>query len=49
MEEQREFSYETPVVRDYGDLLELTAAGGDCNAEDGSDKTHHHHTAPCSP
>jgi hypothetical protein len=49
MAEEYKQDYETPVVKDYGDLLELTAAGGDCFTEDSADKTHHHHTQPCGP
>ena len=41
--------YEPPVVRDYGDLVELTAASGFAGPEDGGIKLSIHHTAPASP
>jgi hypothetical protein len=33
--------YEAPVVVDYGSLVELTAANGQSDAEDGLSKTLH--------
>lgn len=48
MNETRE-SYESPIVRDYGDLVELTAASGFAGPEDGGSKLSIHHTAPASP
>lgn len=42
--------YEPPVVRDYGDLVELTAASGFIGPEDGGFKLAiHHTTTPASP
>lgn len=44
--------YEAPVVVDYGDLLELTAATGLFGTEDGGTKilpTHHNTTPPLIP
>jgi hypothetical protein len=40
--------YEAPVVVDYGDLLELTAAVGLFGTEDGGTKIlpNHHNTSP---
>jgi hypothetical protein len=32
-------AYETPVVKDYGDLVELTSASGVVGTEDGIGKT----------
>lgn len=48
MSEMRE-TYELPIVRDYGDLVELTAASGFSGPEDGGNKLSIHHTAPASP
>lgn len=31
-------SYEEPEIRDYGDLLEITAAAGQVGSEDGAGK-----------
>jgi hypothetical protein len=31
-------SYESPEIRDYGDLLEITAASGILGSEDGAGK-----------
>lgn len=31
--------YEVPEVRDYGDLLDITAAAGSLGTEDGAGKT----------
>ena len=31
-------AYEAPQIRDYGDLLELTAAAGTLGSEDGAGK-----------
>lgn len=42
-------AYEAPVVLDYGDLVELTAASGFAGPEDGGNKLAIHHTAPASP
>jgi hypothetical protein len=39
-EEGAAMTYETPTVRDYGDLLELTAATGSGSTEDGTNKFH---------
>jgi hypothetical protein len=41
--------YEKPQVNDYGDLLELTAAQGFVNAEDGGSKLLIHHLDPINP
>lgn len=41
--------YETPVVYDYGDLVELTAASSFTGPEDGANKLAIHHTAPAAP
>jgi hypothetical protein len=49
MDEQATQPYELPVVEDYGDLLELTAASGFTGPEDGGNKLSIHHTAPSSP
>ncbi len=38
-------AYEVPTVRDYGDLVELTAASGFSGPEDGGHKLSIHHTA----
>ena len=32
-------SYEQPQIRDYGDLLDITAATGSVGGEDGAGKT----------
>ncbi len=42
--------YERPaVVRDYGDLREITASTAQCGVEDGAAKTAaQHHTQPCA-
>ncbi|MGH2951270.1 MAG: lasso RiPP family leader peptide-containing protein [Solirubrobacterales bacterium] len=45
MEHQSE-QYEAPTVRDYGDLVELTAATGFTGPEDGGSKLLIHHSAP---
>ena len=39
--------YETPVVRDYGDLQTLTESTGYCGPEDGGNKlAAPHHSGP---
>jgi hypothetical protein len=38
-------AYETPVVRDYGDLVELTRASGFVCQEDGGSKLTIHHVS----
>ncbi len=48
MSDTRE-TYELPVIEDYGDLVELTAASGFSGPEDGGSKLAIHHTAPASP
>ena len=42
-------TYELPVIEDYGDLVELTAASGLTGTEDGGSKLLIHHTAPSGP
>ena len=42
-------TYETPVVEDYGDLLELTASTGFTGPEDGGSKLAVHHVTPSTP
>lgn len=42
-------AYEAPTVKDYGDLVEITAASGFGGPEDGGAKLAIHHTAPASP
>jgi hypothetical protein len=48
MREERDMgTFEKPTIRDYGTLVELTAAVEGCNAEDsGSKSTRQHHTDP---
>jgi hypothetical protein len=48
---QQPKTYETPVVRDYGDLRELTASSGLFGAEDGASKLvpFHHVPTPSAP
>lgn len=41
--------FTSPVVVDYGDLLELTAASGFTGPEDGGNKLIIHHTAATAP
>ena len=43
--------WEAPVVRDYGDLRELTLAGQVCGLEDSLDKStkFHHASTPICP
>lgn len=48
MSDSRE-TYEAPMVTDYGDILDLTAASGFSGPEDGGNKLAIHHTAPASP
>jgi hypothetical protein len=42
-------SYQPPVIVDYGDLLELTAAQGFTATEDGGSKLLIHHSPPSPP
>ncbi|MGH2951271.1 MAG: lasso RiPP family leader peptide-containing protein [Solirubrobacterales bacterium] len=43
-------AYEAPAVRDYGDLVELTAALSVNGSEDGASKAVPlHHSAPTAP
>ncbi|MEX2196016.1 MAG: hypothetical protein WD844_12085 [Thermoleophilaceae bacterium] len=48
MSDPRE-TYELPVVKDYGDIVELTAASGFSGPEDGGNKLAIHHSAPAAP
>jgi hypothetical protein len=43
---ESELAYEAPEVRDYGDLVELTAATAFTGPEDGGSKLLIHHTVP---
>jgi len=43
---EKSVAYEPPVVRDFGDLVELTQASGFTGAEDGGSKQLIHHDAP---
>lgn len=49
MKEGIRSGYEPPVVIDYGDLVELTAAVAFTGHEDGGSKQLIHHTAPQPP
>lgn len=42
-------SYETPTVRDFGTIGELTEATGFVNQEDGGNKLLIHHVGPSIP
>lgn len=42
-------SYETPSVRDFGTLGDLTEASGFVNQEDGGSKLLIHHVPPLAP
>ena len=42
-------AYETPTVRDFGTMKDLTEATGFVNQEDGGNKLLIHHVAPSAP
>ena len=42
-------SYETPTVRDFGTIKDVTEATGFVGAEDGGSKLLIHHSGPISP
>lgn len=48
MKRKRE-TYEKPVVKDYGSLVDITEAVAFVGAEDGGSKLLIHHSAPAQP
>ena len=46
---RKEETYEKPVVRDYGNLVELTEATAFVDQEDGGSKLLIHHSVPAGP
>lgn len=46
---RKQGTYEKPVVRDYGNLADITEATGFTGTEDGGSKLAIHHSSPQQP